>query len=567
MIDAAPSIQMATVEAPDAVRHVPPVSLDPVSMTTAPVLPPKKPSEDDDETASVASISSLSSLSASLDRLQPSVDALFAPLHANPTFETVWTQPAFAYFRKELARRFLKGYLLGLAFDMLPKFIGVLIRTFLKRRLSMLGHISGILGNSRNHRLGWTMGSFAAGSAALEALFSKLLRLKAKISPASSTETLVAEEDLMVPSVESSCKEVQSVAVNAPTKPLKKRYMSTVIEYLPTFLSGAIAGGASLLILPSESRLDLAIAALVRAGDAFLAHVLSHHPNFVNSIPSFIRNNMDTVVFVGSCTEIMKSWFYTPASLPKGYTGWIFGMAQLDPEFHSFLDMLAKVKQGKIVYGKDTGYPDIMAGWTAKWGLPQECGDPGRGFVTCDVMHPRWGGAGLGCVGMSWERFYKGFPKALKIYLLVHSLPVILFRRYTLTNPSTAPKTVFHILFAAARSSTFLASFISIILAAICTSRNLTHNDLIGPTLGSALCGLSLLIERKSRRPEMALYVAPRAVYSWWWRWKHVKGRKGVPFGECVVFGAAMGALLTAVRREPETIRPTVRTVLKWYLK
>jgi len=44
--------------------------------------------------------------------------------------------------------------------------------------------------------------------------------------------------------------------------------------------------------------------------------------------------------------------------------------------------------------------------------------------------------------------------------------------------------------------------------------RNLLQDDTVyGPFLGSLLCGSSLLIEKKNRRLELALYCVPRAMY------------------------------------------------------
>ena len=43
--------------------------------------------------------------------------------------------------------------------------------------------------------------------------------------------------------------------------------------------------------------------------------------------------------------------------------------------------------------------------------------------------------------------------------------------------------------------------------------RNVRRMDTsLGPLLGSAVCGLSLFVEKKSRRLDLAMYVLPRAL-------------------------------------------------------
>jgi len=50
------------------------------------------------------------------------------------------------------------------------------------------------------------------------------------------------------------------------------------------------------------------------------------------------------------------------------------------------------------------------------------------------------------------------------------------------------------------RSASFLATFIASIWYCICLTRHtLKEETIYGPMLGSAMCGLSLLIERKVR--------------------------------------------------------------------
>jgi hypothetical protein len=54
----------------------------------------------------------------------------------------------------------------------------------------------------------------------------------------------------------------------------------------------------------------------------------------------------------------------------------------------------------------------------------------------------------------------------------------------------------------------------------------------------------AILIERKSRRAELALYVAPRAMESVLWTLLHNRMVPSLPFGEVALFALSMGGLM-----------------------
>jgi hypothetical protein len=88
------------------------------------------------------------------------------------------------------------------------------------------------------------------------------------------------------------------------------------------------------------------------------------------------------------------------------------------------------------------------------------------------------------------------------------------------------------------------------------------------------MCGLSLLIENRHRRGEMALYVAPRALFSVIERligpWFH-RGRWWEPkvseMTEMVLFAASVATVLNAMYVDKEMVRSSVRGILGWVMK
>ena len=69
----------------------------------------------------------------------------------------------------------------------------------------------------------------------------------------------------------------------------------------------------------------------------------------------------------------------------------------------------------------------------------------------------------------------------------------------------------------ALRSSAFLGAFIGLVWAGVCGHRNACWRDIPrGPLLASFLSGWAVLLEHQRRRPELAVYVAPRALQTVW---------------------------------------------------
>ena len=118
---------------------------------------------------------------------------------------------------------------------------------------------------------------------------------------------------------------------------------------------------------------------------------------------------------------------------------------------------------------------------------------------------------------------------------------------------------------AAVRSSSFLASFIAIIWATITTVRTLLGTDSVaGPALGSSLCGLSLFLEKKSRRKELAMYVLPRAIESVIWEVPLLARLR--PSCEPVGFCGAVAAIMWHCEHSAQDIRPSIAALMRWGL-
>lgn len=230
------------------------------------------------------------------------------------------------------------------------------------------------------------------------------------------------------------------------------------------------------------------------------------------SIELMVSHMADPIVFAASSGVIMWSWFYYPDRLPRAYNRWIGGVAQVDPRL---VEVLRQARMGEFVYGRETGHGAILESLCTDLNLPVAWGNPNLTIpIPCEVVHS---GLGPSCHWHSGVRFARAFKFAFATYF-----PVQLF--FKAKKPSWWAFR--QALLAALRSSAFLGAFVGLFYYGVCLARTL-----IGPKLlksrgitplmwdqglcirtGCILCGISILIEAAKRRQEMAFFVAPKAM-------------------------------------------------------
>lgn len=163
--------------------------------------------------------------------------------------------------------------------------------------------------------------------------------------------------------------------------------------------------------------------------------------------------------------------------------------------------------------------------------------------LPCEIVHCGTGGSN--CYKNSLYRFLRAYRVCLGIYIPVHLLPRLIF------GPGQFKKqpvdTLLKVLKGSMRSAAFLSTYIASIWCVqrggftltltfsrlswssrfmVCLARTMLLPRLfptvshqywdsgLGPILGSWTCGWSVFIEEKRKRAEMALYVAPRALFA-----------------------------------------------------
>ncbi|KAI1626285.1 hypothetical protein EDD37DRAFT_338266 [Exophiala viscosa] len=237
-------------------------------------------------------------------------------------------------------------------------------------------------------------------------------------------------------------------------------------------------------------------------------HLEQRNPGLANDL----RRLADPTIFSISAAIIMWSWFYAPDRLPREYNQWISKVADIDARL---IEGLRLARRGEFVYGEDTGKAGLLQPLCQKLGLPEGYGDPTKTIpIPCELYHS---GTGKSCEVHAASRFSRSWKFAMEIYV-----PLQLLARIRTPNLKSAMEG----LKAAARSSSFLAAYTALVYYGICLARTrlgpkIFSTKTVTPQMwdsglcvlaGCLACGWSILLEKPSRRQEVAFFVAPRAL-------------------------------------------------------
>jgi len=327
-----------------------------------------------------------------------------------------------------------------------------------------------------------------------------------------------------------------------------------------------------------SSTMDLTLFLFVRATDTALRALCEKTSMGKNKVARFLADRGDTLLFVLSSWRIMWVWFYKPWLLPPSYDKWIHSLARIDP---GLLELLRRARAGEWVYGQVPATKDVLElgpSLCRRLGCDESLGRPDQiTAFPCTVAHGRLGNSAH-CEMNTLRRWLAAWRQGLMLYLPVHFLPLILF---SFSKLRRAPaKLVLRALLGTSRSAAFIATFVAAVWSGVCIGRTR-----VGPRiypvqqfwdggaamlLGCFMCGFSVLIENKRRRGEMALFVAPRALYAILDDVLPVSilaNEKLAALTERLVFSVSSAAVVTAAVYEPHHIRGIVRSIARLLTK
>ncbi|KAL2872740.1 uncharacterized protein BJX67DRAFT_17035 [Aspergillus lucknowensis] len=276
-----------------------------------------------------------------------------------------------------------------------------------------------------------------------------------------------------------------------------------------------------------------------------------HDPRW-SRVDSIIPRLGDSAVFAASAAVVMWAWFYVPERLPRSYRKWIGDVAKVDERL---IEALRRARRSVFVYGKDTGQASLLESMCKDFGWPMEWGNPAKTIpIPCEMVHM---GCGPSCEKHAISRFVTTFKFACATYIPLQ----IAFRFRSIKSMASLRRAVSDAL----RSSSFLASFVTIFYYSVCLARTrlgprIFDKKTVSPQMwdsglcvgaGCVMCGWSILVEHAKKRQEIALFVAPRAAATVLPRFYDKKYQHR----ERATFAISAAVLLTCLRECPDMVR------------
>ncbi|WVO12586.1 hypothetical protein L204_100191 [Cryptococcus depauperatus] len=279
----------------------------------------------------------------------------------------------------------------------------------------------------------------------------------------------------------------------------------------------------------------------------------------------------DLIVFGACCGQIMFAFLMSPETIPKEYYSWIRSASRV-PEFaiqanrslvrNNIIDenMAQKALDYKLITPSNRRQLKVVL---------QQIRDGAKlTSVPCEMVHP-WCNS---CLETNFRRFFAVYRFMLPVYSALHLIPMLVLRRHHFKRDPLGM--LRRAGWGITRSCSFLGMFVTIYQTLFCARvqilqhqhgtqklRDLLKKKQVFWAMGFTTC-LSLLLEEKKRRAELAMYVLPKALESAWSSAKRRAWVPIVPFGEAVLGMAAMGMVMDAYKHQPEAMSGFVRKLL-----
>lgn len=259
----------------------------------------------------------------------------------------------------------------------------------------------------------------------------------------------------------------------------------------------------------------------------------------------------------------MWAWFYYPETLPRSYNKWITSAAAVDMRL---IEALRRCRNGEWQYGKDTGQASLLEPMCAEFNWPPIWADPSMTVpIPCEMVHM---GSGPSCEFHVLNRFLNTWKWSMATYF-----PLTL--GLALRNPSR--KAVIRAFTSACRSTTFLSTVITLFYYGVCLSRTRIGPRVLGTSTecqqkidgglcvgtGCLMCGWGILIETPSRRKDISLFVAPRAMATLLPRRYPLEKQ----WRETLVFAVSTAIVFTCVKENPDRVRGVFGRLLRMVMR
>ena len=315
---------------------------------------------------------------------------------------------------------------------------------------------------------------------------------------------------------------------------------------LRVMLSAGVAG-LCFLFIPVEYRVSLAMFFFVRALEIGGSYAVEHGLS-----PSI--HHADTLLMASASAAVIWCWLFHRSALESSYAHFL-DMQGAKPRWMQ--QAYAECHYGNAALFSSHPIVDVAQAQRVKVGLPLL--DPMSTQLRCDVLHP-----GQSHVGHMLTFLREGMVRALPVYLPVYVLPLLVFRmRDVMRTPLRAAwLTSVGVL----RSSLFLSSYCTACWFTSCMVSTYVHST---TNINGMICGFvggcMVMIEKKSRRIELALYVLAQAIPA---VYRYLHDRFNLPFiphAEAAVFIFSIAVIMSAYILRPHLLRRSYLSLLMFF--
>ncbi|KAI9142415.1 hypothetical protein BKA69DRAFT_1068209 [Paraphysoderma sedebokerense] len=271
----------------------------------------------------------------------------------------------------------------------------------------------------------------------------------------------------------------------------------------------------------------------------------------------------DSVAFVLSCAQIMYAYTMQPHTLPKDFYKFMLATAKL-PE-------TVLKANARVVRDIPLDLPALLQFAVKRKATPENLAiiqsmSPTPNMLPSAVIHPNYNSSVRYCVWLAKKVLLQIFP----IYMTLHTVPVVVLKSATfLKSPVSLLTRSFLNTF---RSSSFLVVFVTG-YQALCSFHRVLHDYHIVKKdhklyyyLFGFLTSLSIFIEEKKRRSELTLYVAPKAIHSFYQISVQRDWLPKVKHLDVAVGSVALGIIMSFYECEPERLSPMIQRVMSKFL-
>lgn len=315
-------------------------------------------------------------------------------------------------------------------------------------------------------------------------------------------------------------------------------------------LAGSVAGLSILALEDTSRRRMLALYLLARVAQC--AYNSAKSKNKFHLWGSHWRHG-DALLFALASAQVMYAFIMRPETLPKSYQEFIQETGPVaQPVYKAVQDCCR---------GRPVDVASLSAYLSNKGVQNSVCLKEFPSIIPCSIIHPNSQSCLVHNVHATSATFRKTFP----LYFSLSFVPfVVLHLEKFMDMPA---RTCLRAVKGAVRTTTFLSAFVGIFQGVICLHRKVASKDhKLVYWISGGLSALSVLLEKKSRRSELALYVLPHAGDSLWHILVNHHLLPQIKNAEVLIFCASMGGLMYYLEHEPNTMAPFLRGLIQRFL-